>query len=177
MMRVVAVLMLSCGLLTAGCARTIEDNYPSLARRDAERMVGSIDSPPPAVAPPPLPPATGSTLERIAGLRRAALSAHQRFLARRGEASGMVGRASGAAVASEAWSVAQVALADLDSSRSNAMIALADLDALYIRAAEAAVPSGGSGDLTAVAEARDEVTGWIAQEDGILAGLRGRLRS
>ena len=49
------------------------------------------------------------------------------------------------------------------------MIALADLDQLY-----AAARIEGS-DATAIAAARDQVTGWIGEEDRVLASLRGRL--
>jgi hypothetical protein len=158
--------------LLSACASAADSDFPSLATRPGERISGTL-LPAPAPVPPPATAATGS---RLASLRGAALAAHRKFESRRGRAASLSAAAQGSAVASEAWSVAQVALADLETARSEAMIALADLDALYVAAADAAVPTAGSGDLTAIAATRDEVSGWIAQEDATLAGLRSRLR-
>ena len=82
-----------------------------------------------------------------------------------------VAAGSGAAEGSESWAVASIALAELESERSAAMVALADLDQLY-----AAAGTEGS-DITAISAARDEVSGWIGDEDVVLSGLRGRLGS
>jgi hypothetical protein len=158
--------------LLGACASAGDTRFPSLATRPGERVSGTLQ-PPPAPTPPPATAATGS---RLASLRDKALAAHRAFEAKRGRAATLSAAAHGAAVASEAWSVAQVALADLEAARSQAMIALADLDALYVAEAAAAVPTGGSGDLTAVAATRDEVIGWIAEEDAALARLRAGLR-
>ena len=111
----------------------------------------------------------------MSDLRAHALAAHRAFQDKRSRAASLAAAAQGSAVASEAWSVAQVALAELEAARSQAMIALADLDALYVAEAAAAVPTGGSGDLAAVGTTREEVMGWIAEEDSALASLRGRL--
>ncbi|MCA1661267.1 MAG: hypothetical protein LC648_03525 [Novosphingobium sp.] len=157
-------------LLTA-CASPGDDRFPSLATRPGERVTGTIE---PAPAPVP-PPATAATGSRIAQLRGQAQAAHRKFEERRGGADALSRAAQGAAVASEAWSVAQVALASLESARSEAMIALADLDSLYIAAQDAAVPTGGSGDVDAVAAARGEVIALIGEEDAALAAYRGRL--
>ncbi|HUQ13324.1 MAG TPA: hypothetical protein VM055_03515 [Novosphingobium sp.] len=156
--------------LTA-CAGTRADRFPSLATRPGERIEGTLS---PAPASPP-PPPTATTGSKLADLRAAALAAYRTFGERRGRAAQLASAAQGAAVASEAWSVAQVALAELEAARSAAMVALADLDALYVVAADAAVPSAGSGDLDAITALRAEVTGWVAEEDAVLAGLRGRV--
>lgn len=87
----------------------------------------------------------------------------------RGKAQQLANAARDSARASESWAVASVALADLESARSEAMIALADLDQHY-----AAARIAGS-DANAIAAARDKVTGWIAEQDRVLADLRGRL--
>ena len=163
-------ILLAPALLTA-CTSAGDSRFPSLATRPGERVSGTIE-PAPAPLPPPTTAAAGS---RIARLRAQARAAHGKFEERRGSADSLSRAAQGAAVASEAWSVAQVALAGLEAARSEAMIALADLDALYVAAQVAAVPTGGSGDLDAIAAARGEVTALIAKEDAILAGLRGRL--
>ena len=165
-----AIVFLFPALLTA-CASAGDGRFPSLATRPGERVTGTLEPPP----PPALPPATAETGSRLASLRAKALAAHRKFQERRPSADALSRAAQGAAVASEAWSVAQVALADLEAARSEAMIALADLDSLYIAAKAAAVPTGGSGDLAATAATRDQVIGWIGEEDAALAALRGRL--
>ncbi|MEO6717447.1 MAG: hypothetical protein ABIM50_09405 [Novosphingobium sp.] len=95
--------------------------------------------------------------------------AHQRFIAKQGRAAQTVGAGSGAAQGSESWAVASIALAELETERSAAMVSLADLDQLY-----AAAGTEGM-DIAAISAARDKVTGWIGDEDVVLAGLRGRL--
>jgi hypothetical protein len=152
----------------AACAST-GDRYPSLAIRDAERISGEFAVAPstPEVAPVPRLPA--DTLGRIGALRTQAASAHQKFVAAVPGARNAVGNARGAGVEDDRWAGAQVALADLDSSRSEAAIALGDLDLLF---ADAAIEQAQREEIVA---ARSEVTALIAEEDLILAELRGAL--
>ena len=155
----------------AGCgADTV--NYPSLARRPAERMTGTAPVVPadPAPIASPAPPSAALTA-RLAQLVDAARAADAQFKAREAKARQLTNAATGTALASESWSVATIALADLESARSNAMIALADLDALY-----AATRISG-GDISAIAAARDQVIGLVGTEDKLLIDLRGRLAS
>ena len=159
-------------VMLAGCASASGGNYPSLATRPGERVSGSA-APVPASAPPPATAATGS---RIAQLRAQAQAAHARFGERRASAASLSAAAQGAAVGSEAWSVAQVSLASLEAARSEAMIALADLDSLYVAAKIEAVPTDGSGDVDAIGVVRTDVIGLIGEEDATLSTLRGRLR-
>lgn len=154
----------------AGCAADY-DNYPSLARRPAERITGSAEPAPPTTAPPPVVAPSADLAARLAQLADQAQAAHREFTGRQGRAEQLVSAASGASVGSENWAQASVALADLESSRSQAMVALADLDEIY--AAERI--GGGSG--TAIAATRDRVIGWIGEEDEVLARLRGRIAS
>ncbi len=152
-----------------------QGRFPSLDKRPAERISGTSDvvaaeaaatpAPPPEIAPSPeLAARLGQLVGRIE-------TVHQRFLARRPAAAARVSAAAGAAVASESWAIATVALADLESTRSEAMIALADLDALWVTARIAGE------EAPALAAGRDHAIALIGQEDEILAGLRGRLRS
>ena len=159
-------------VLTTACASTGASSYPSLATRPGERVSGTAE-PVPAPAPPL---ATAATGDRLAQLRAQAQAAHARFDERRASAASLSAAAQGAAVGSEAWSVAQVALASLEAARSEAMIALADLDSLYVAARIAAVPTDGSGDVDAIGAAREDVIALIGREDATLASLRGRLR-
>ncbi len=162
---------LSLATLLAACANTSDAGFPSLATRPGERVTGTL-TPAPA---PVRPPATAATGTRLSSLKASALAAHRRFSELRGRAEQLSTTARGAGVASEAWSVAQVAIAELESARSTAAVALADLDSLYIEAAAAAVPTAGSGDLDAIGATRDEVSRWLAEDDAVLASLRRRL--
>lgn len=156
-------------MLVTGCTADTT-NYPSLARRPAERVVGSLEvvPAPPAPAQPPAPPSPELSA-RLAQLVAEAEEAHRSFVAQRDEAARRVAAARGAAVASENWSIAAIALAELEAARSRAMIALADLDALY--AAERIV----GGPAATIGAARDRVIALVGQEDAVLADLRGRL--
>jgi hypothetical protein len=148
----------------AGCgADTV--NYPSLARRPAERAAAPAPAP---TAPAPASP-DAQALARFAELEGQARAAHARFLAARETAERRIEAAAAAAPGSETWAVASVALAGLEAARSEAMVALAELDQTY---AQTRIEGG---DGTAVAAARDRVIALIAEEDRVLAGLRGRL--
>ncbi len=150
--------------LLSGCGSTA--SYPSLARRPAERITGSAAVVAPATA---LPAPDLAAQSRLARLHEMASTAHAQFNSAVPAASRLVAAAEGAAVASESWSVASVALASLESRRSDAMIALAELDSLYAR------ERVDGGDGVAIASVRDQVTGWVADEDATLAQLRGRV--
>ncbi|MFT4026959.1 MAG: hypothetical protein QM676_09180 [Novosphingobium sp.] len=158
-------------LLLTGCAADYQ-NYPSLARRPAERVSGTIEVAPPTAAPAPVatPPSADLTA-RLGQLGDQAQAAHREFTGRRARAEQLVAAASGAATGSDSWAQANVALADLETSRSQAMIALADLDALYTDARV----NGGNAET--IAATRDRVIDMIGEEDIALAQLRGRIAS
>ena len=158
-------------LALSACAAD-QGRYPSLARRPAERISGSSAVVAPAPAPALLPEIAASPelAARLGQLVGRIETVHQRFLARRAAAAARVSAAAGAAVASDSWSVATIALADLESTRSEAMIALADLDAMWVTARIAGE------EAPALAAARDHAIALIGQEDAILAGLRGSMR-
>lgn len=155
----------------AACAANA-DRYPSLAVRDVERQEGRFE--PVASTPLDVPevaiPAGGSLPDRLAALDAAAEAAHRQFLASVQTATRRANAAAGAAVGSDAWASAQVALADLDSARSATAIALADLDTLMVANAVQAQ------DLSAIEAVRQEVLAKVAEEDAVLARLRAQLR-
>jgi hypothetical protein len=154
---------LSVALLATACASP--GKYPSLATRDAERATGTLQ---PAEAEPYVPPATPTeTLDRLGRLTAEAQAAHQTFLAAAERARGPAAAGRGASEGSNAWSVAQIALADVESARSATMIALAELDRLYTDTELA------GGDLSQIGPARDEAAGLVAAEDAALDALRG----
>ncbi len=175
MIRITALAAPLAALGLAACAADTA-SYPSLARRDAERITGSAETVPPspsagipATAPPP---ADSGLAARLSALTAAAQDAHARFGTRRAAAERLSGAARGGAAGGPAWSAAMVALADLESARSDGMIALADADQLY---AAAKVSGDDPAAITAIVAARDRMIALIAQEDKALATLRGRI--
>ena len=156
--------------LLAGCAQDAGE-YPSLARRPAERISGTAPVVVPEAPPAPPPPLSPELAARLTQLGNMVVKSHGEFTAKEARARSLVGAASGAAVASERWSVATVALAELESARSEAMIALADLDMLYASARIAGDPA------TVIGETRSRVLAVVAREDAVLAELRGRMAS
>jgi len=124
-----------------------------------------VPQPAPTETPAPTPAPDASMNERLAGLVEQARVAHQRFEARKGAVRQVV--VSGASLGSEAWARSSVAIAELESARSEAMIALADLDGML-----AATQTGG-GDPLPITAAIDQVSTWIGSEDRDLAAMRG----
>lgn len=177
MTRALLVLVPALMTLTA-CAEA--GDYPSLARRPAERVSGIADPVAPesgASAPlSALLPAPDTTVvARLDRLVSDAGAAHQRFLAEQARTRRLVAAASGGAVASESWSVATVALAALDSARGGAMIAMGDLDAMLVADRIANVGEQGA-ESAAIQNAHDRVSALISEEDSALAALRSQLR-
>ncbi|MXO89738.1 hypothetical protein [Pontixanthobacter aquaemixtae] len=153
--------LLSCTIL-AGCASSGK-TYPSLAIRDAERVSGFFEAPEP-LEPAPLRAEIAGQLDQI---RAESANSHRAFMAAAPRARRTVASGVGAAVTSDSWAAAQVAMADLDSLRSVTAVALGDLDLLYVDATLAFEQR------QAVAAARDEVIGYVREEDRVLAELRG----
>ncbi len=114
-------------------------------------------------------PVSAELAERLTQLHDLARGAHKRFSSKRDGASSLVAAARGSAIATEAWSVATVAIADLESARSDAMVSLGELDRLYVS------ERIDGGDGIAIAAVRDQVTAWVADEDAVLADLGNRL--
>jgi hypothetical protein len=168
----VATLTLAAAVLLAGCAGSTD--YPSLARRDVERVEGSASpAAGPADAAPTLPPASADLTTRLASLLETARKAHQGFEGRRAAAERAVAGAGGRMT--DSWTDAQVALSGLQTSRSAGLTAVAELDRLYADAREAN-PEQVSPSAAAIATVKEQVDGWIASEDAVIARLDARLR-
>ncbi len=179
MFRALIVLLASAAL--SGCGSTV--GYPSLARQPAEAATWDPATPgadgrPSGSAPVAAPasdaavvqsPVSPELASRLAQLEDSARAAHARFAAKQARATQLVAAARGVAVASEPWSVATVALAELESARSDAMVSLGELDRLYVAQR---IDGGDGGSIAAV---RDQVTAWVADEDAVLADLGGRM--
>jgi hypothetical protein len=173
-------------LALAACGS--DQGYPSLTKRPAERISGSAPCvagngaavlPPSApVIPPPaeqLGPPNAELTARLGQLVDQAQAADRRFSDRRSAADRAIAAASGSAVASENWSVADIALADLESARNEATIPLAELDQLYAaeRIAHYRVESPSA---AAIAAAREQVLEIVGRQDAVLLQLRKRMR-
>lgn len=169
--RLVAVLTGS--LLLSGCA-TAGGDYPSLAIRAGERPSGTALPAESAPEPPPPPLATG-TAQRIAQAVEQARKAHATFVAAAGSAKRAVSAARGARAPADSWIAAQLALADLQSLRSQAVIAQADVELMFAdeRLAE---PDRITPTLEVLDEARARIGGWVDEQNRTLAGLSGQLR-
>lgn len=156
------------GVTLAGCAGSA-DKYPSLAIRDFERA--------PATAPGDgddggagSPALSQSDIQNLENLVAKAREAHQRFLRSAPQTQRLVSAAAGGGVTDNRWASAQVALANLESLRSEAAIPLGDIDRIYAESAiDLAMPDQ-------VALARQDIVALIAEEDRLLASLRGRIR-
>lgn len=167
MARISITLLIAASSLTLGaCANDLAE-YPSLARRPAERVSGQISPVVPSNEPGPAPAA--GVLGRLDSLVAQAREADARFRTREGQARNLVSAASGAALGSESWAVASVALSQLESARSDAMLALAELDELY------AAARIGAEDARAIAAARDTVMAMVTEQDRIIGDLGSQL--
>ncbi len=163
-----------CAVMLSGCASNGE--WPSLARRAAEKNGGRQSGTAAPVLPGPGATVSqqavpGDLAARLARLEQAARESHGEFGRKQSRAAALAGAARGAATGTEQWAVATVALAELESARSDVMVSLGELDRLY--AAERI--DGGDGE--AIAAVRDQVTAWVADEDAVLADLGNRLKS
>lgn len=166
-------LLIMVSIPLSACATKVD--YPSLARRDAERITGTAQPAAPSPAPSPAPPPPDAQLSaRIAQLVEQARVANGRFSQQRGHTERLVAQGAGSAKSSESWAVASVALAQLESARSDTMIAMATIDEIHAADAMAHYNTP-SGDKPAIAAASAQVTGWIDQQDAVLNALGRRL--
>lgn len=152
-------------MLLGACASAPGD-YPSLARRPIERVTGTLTPPPPQPAAIPVDPAVVRQIDSLLARVRAA---DAKFQAREARVRQIIGAAASAAKASEAWSVAMIALADLDAARSEGMVALADIDAIY---AASRIEGEPASEAKAAREAANAI---VAAQDKVIAGLQAQL--
>lgn len=161
-----ALLLIAAATAMAGCGKN-GGEYPSLSIRPVERATGSFA---PVVPEPFVPtPLEAESLQRIEDLHAAANATHARFTAAANNARSQVNAARGAAVGSDRWSVAQIALANLESIRSEGMIPLAELDRIYVTA-----QTEGQ-ELAQVEAARADVNTKLESEDRIISELLGQI--
>ena len=169
--RALLIATTSCALLLGGCSD--RGDYPSLARRPAEDVYATARAAP--VPPPPRPAVSAGLPGKLSALLATAREAHDSFVARQPAATRTVSAASGAAKGTEAWSVASVAVAGLESARSRLGLPLADLDRLEAEASNR-VAEGDDADFKAVRETRAQVDALASSESEVIDSLLGRLR-
>lgn len=168
MLRWITPLLLATATLALGACSTNEGVYPSLTKRPAERITATWPPapPPPPPAPVPLDQATASRLE---GLLAQITAADGRFAKKITRARAVVGAARNVAMGSEAWSVASIAIAELESARAEAMVAMSGIDSIY---ADARTEGR---DVTEIEITRQKALGIIAVQDEVLDSLKGAL--
>jgi hypothetical protein len=163
---------LAAAVLLPACAASSE--YPSLAVRPVERVAGTgTPAADTADAIPALPPASADLTTRLAGLVDVARRAHNGFQAKQSATERAV-NAAGARLG-DGWTSAEVALSDLQTSRSGALTALTELDQLYVDE-RAAHPEQVSPTAATIATARDQVDSWVSAETAVIDRLGARLK-
>jgi hypothetical protein len=163
---------LAVAVLLQACAASTE--FPSLAVRDVERVAGTGAPAEGTVdAIPALPPASADLTTRLAGLLNVARKSHASFQAKRAATERAVSSAGSSR--GDGWTSAEVALSDLQTSRSSALTALADLDQLYVDE-RAAHPEQVSPTAATIAATRDQVDAWVSAETAVISRLAARLK-
>jgi len=162
--------------LTLGGCASAGGSYPSLALRDAERVHGQAE-PVPAQAPEEPAPAAAPSPDlagRLGQLVDQAQAAHGRFETLRPGVQARIASARGAAMGSDGWSVASIALAGLETARGQTLAALVEVDSLEI-ADRAARAGGQSPDSAPIAAARGRIEALVEAEDRVLSALSSSL--
>lgn len=161
-----ALISLALAGLTAGCAST--GDFPSLAKRPYE---GQQASPPVAneVAGQP-DSALMAKLATIIGQVDAAVAPYEAAVIKSGP---IISRASGAAVASEAWVAAQMELSQIERMRAPVQAATGDLNELYRQA----MLAGKEADAAAISHALSKVRLIDERQSAALAGLSASVRT
>ena len=163
MSRALSVLYVMPSLFALAACASGAESYPSLAVRPAERVEGTFAAPPAVPDPAPIGAAEAGRIDSLVG---SATGTHRRFLDRVDSARSLVLAGRGASPEDNRWAAAQVALADLDSIRSEAAIALGDLDLMFVDA------TLSNTQRAEVDTARNRILAFLAEQDRILSALR-----
>lgn len=164
MSRAFPAFCIGCATLALAACAGNADRYPSLAVRPAERVGGTFAVTNPVPDPAPLDQPALSRIDRFLSSARAT---HARFVDRAGTARSQVAAGRGTSPDDNRWALAQVALADLESIRSENAVVLGDIDLMFVDA------TLSNTEREQVASAREAILALIAQEDRVLAELSG----
>ncbi len=129
-----------------------------------------------AAPQPPAPPLAAETVQRIGQAVEQARKAHAAFSSGMAGATGAVSAARGARAPADSWVAAQMALANLQSQRSEAVIAQADLELMFADE-RLAGPDRITPTAQALIEARERIAGWVNEQNRTLCRLAGQLGS
>ena len=162
-------LLAALALMLSGCAGAPQ-TYPSLAKR-------AIESAP--VAEPAAPPAPmaadAALLARIKGYGDQADRGRTAFDAAFARADRAVKAAAGAAVSSDGWVAAQVAISALEAARNDSVSALASLDTLYVERSNAVAQGKERGGLDEIDTARVATLALVDQQNDRIDAMKARL--
>lgn len=153
----------------AACSTVDGGTPPSLAKRPYE---GRFDVPVRAVpVTPPGPPAADLS-QRLQRWEADAAKGQSEFSDERAVATRAVTAASGAAVGSEAWVVAQQAISRMIAARAPSTAALADLDRLYLDRSDAESFDG----MPEIFELRQRLAAMVDGQDEVIDSLTAALK-
>jgi hypothetical protein len=162
-------LLTSIALFLSGCAGT-QQGYPSLAKRAVEGVPMAEVAPPPA--PAAADPALKAQIDKLSAQAQAGKAAFdQAYVA----ADRATQAARGAAVSSEGWVAAQVAISTLESTRNDSVSALASLDTLYVARSNAIAEGQEQGGTDEIDAARSKALAIVDGQNDRLDALKGRL--
>lgn len=160
---------LAFALALGGCGK---GNYPSLAQRPAELRYTTQAAAPAVATPPGVPDA--AVVKQVEDLRAEAARSSEAFAQRAKEAEHAARAAHGTPLGSEAWSASTVAMAALDSARSDTAQPLGVLDALQAKMATTAADTSNANDkatFDVIAKADAEVGAMMDNENARIAAL------
>ena len=162
-------------ILIAGCASSVDS--PSLAIRPSE-AAAAIDAARPAAAATPIViaervPLDAATIARVETSIQAAQASVAPFAKAFEPARAAVTSAAGAAVSSEAWVAAQVAISRLERTREASANALAEVDNIR----RELIAGGKNFDRDAFATMQDIVAEIDSDQRAQVSALLSRLKS
>ncbi len=162
-------LIASLALILSGCAGA-PGSYPSLAKR-------SIESAPMQEAPaPPIPQkADAALVAQIKGFTDQAARGASAFDTAFARADKAASAAKGAAVSSDAWVAAQVAISALEAARNDSISALASLDTLYVQRTNDVADGKASGGVDEIDAARKATLKMVDDQNDRIDAMKARL--
>ncbi|WP_097091858.1 hypothetical protein [Novosphingobium sp. Chol11] len=162
-------LLPSLALFLSGCAETLT-GYPSLAKRAVENA--PVAEPVAAPAPVEADPALQAQVDRLSAQAQSGSAAFDRAWPAADRATRS---AAGAAVSSEAWVAAQLAISALEAARNDSVSALASLDTLYVERSNAVAEGKVRGGVEQIDVARKAALGIVDSQNDRIDAVKARL--
>lgn len=155
-----------------GCAMQ-GGSFPSLAKRPFEDVVVQADPPSKSEEVTSL---SGAIKTQVDQEIKRSIAADQSFASKFPAVQAKVSAAAGAALSSEKWVDAQVALSALETERGPAVSALANLDALYRDQLDNEYSGSPVGSAAIIAAAIETVQNLVGRQQADVEKLRSTLR-